>query len=265
MRRTLERLKLLIELWSRREEPASHDLRQAVRIAERLDGDGSAPVAMKALAYRIVTELHTMAGWEVDESAALSACRSAATSVAQTSQLLLQEVETQLRGAPGPALILGVLGAGRRLFGRWDVLPATGSQLVQRFDFDGELPSGSQFPVHRGVRWTASDDHHSLLVAGAVDAELGRCRVQVPDPVVTAARAGTRVCDPREVEGIVFAAAAHAACEAGRWDEVLETARGLGHRNAPVECAVHLGIDRWLGLSVGPVTRLGIGLRRMVG
>ena len=265
MRELMGHLQVLIELWSRRHSPATADLTRAVGIAEALDRERTTPLAIKALTYRIVTELHASAGWEMGDALPLASCRSAATSVAQTSHLLLAEVGAHLEGAAGPVLILGVLGAGRRIFGRWDALPTAGCLLVPLFDFDGELPSGSEFPVHRGVRWSTSTRHHDLLARGAEDAELDGRAVKVPDPVVTAARACVRAGDPFAVEGIVFAAAAHAACSEGRWGEVVSIASRLGHGRSPVDTAVTLGLDRWLGLEVGPLTRLGVGLRRVLG
>jgi len=256
-------LQTMIEIWARKEEPESADLRRAVHAAAVLEGDPSSPTHLRAFAWRLVVETHQLVGWDLPSDVSLASCRAAAASVNHASSLLIADISEQVHGVASPVLLLGALGAGRSVFGRWDLVPAGGALLIS-LDLDDENGATSTaFSDAHGIRWAVPGRLRDMYEANSSPAALNGDQVLVPRPALVAARSPYRTLRPEDPETLLFCGAALDAASAGHWPEVMRMARSLGHGSAPLELAVQLGIDGRLGLGVGKARRSMFALRRL--
>ena len=263
MAASITQLTTLVELWQRRHEPESHDLLRALRVAEELERDPATPQVLLALAQRLVLDVHEAAGWSVPGNLFLPRCTSASASLRQTYTLAADHVLREVRNVREPVILMGLLGASQSAFGCWDALPTQGEVLVRVGDRRAD--SYENIPLNQhGVRWAGAGEHGRLLDLHTRSVALGDRKVLVPNPELLVARAHGLPSNPNDVNCLVFCAAAYAAATAGHWDQALELAGELGHGRAPIEIAMRFGITDWLGLSVGPITRLSVTLRGLV-
>jgi len=252
------------EVWERRHEPESADLLRALRLAERLESDQDAPLALLSIAHRLVVDLHEAVGWRVPAGVRLSRCASVSASIRHGCSLLLERVRAELGRPDGTVILWGPLGASKALFGCWDALPAHGEVLVRVDDRDLDPLPSDPLGQH-GVRWAGTGELGRVMAHRSVPTTIGERQVLVPSPGLYVALANPLRGDESGVAALVFCAAARAVATAGAWVETLELAHSLGRGRAPVETAMRLGITDWLGLSVGPVTRVSVALSRLVG
>lgn len=264
MNATILHTTALYEIWQRRHEPESNDLIQVLRLAGILESDTKAPQALLGLAFRLAHDVHEAAGWAIPAGVHLARCFSAATSVRQTALMLLEEVRPHLRRVEGPVALLGALGASQALFGCWDMLPAQGEILVRLGDGQADPVPNAPLSQH-GVRWTGAGHLGEDLQEWTTPATLVDRQVLVPKPELLVARANGLDEESPDLAAVVFCAAAYLTAGAGTWAQALELSRDLGRARAPVETAMRLGITDWLGLSVGPITRLSVNVRGLLG
>jgi hypothetical protein len=257
-------LATVLDVWHRRQEPESNDLVRAVRLAERFESDPESPQVLLALAYRLVSDVHEAAGWALSPQLKLSRGASAAASVRHSCTLLREKVASELRRVDGAVLLWGALGASQSLLGCWDALPAQGEVLVRLDQPDPNPFPGDPFGA-RGVRWAGTGELGEVLRQHARSTHLGDRQVLVPAPALYVALGNGVHPGGAEVAALVFCAAAKAVSEAGSWDAALGLAHSAGRGRAPVETAMLLGITDWLGLSVGPITRLSVAFSRLAG
>jgi len=256
-------LTTLVELWYRRQEPESYDHMAALNLASRLEADPEANPAVQGLAWRLAEEVHRAAGWSMPSTPKLPRCCSAAASVRHANTLLVEEVRSELRRENGRVVLLGALGASEALFHCWDALPGHGEVLVGLDRGDAKALPASALDQH-GVRWAGPGDLGESLARHSRPQTLGGLAVYVPAPELLVARAQGLARSGNDLTALVFTAAAYATTQAGRWEEALHLAKRLGHGRSPVETAMQLGITDWLGLSVGPITRLSVGFRSLL-
>ena len=81
--------------------------------------------------------------------------------------------------------------------------------------------------------------------------------------LITARTAGS-ANQTGDIECLIFVAAAHAAARADGWNDAVKIAPRLGPKNAPLDTAMRLGIDKWLGLNVSAPRRAVLALRRLL-
>ena len=123
-------LQALIELGRPRKNLLKTKSSRALSIARSLEADPTTPVFLKSYVWYLVNGIHDAAGWAIPPNEALPQCHGAAVSVAHGCELMLYELTSEIRKAEAPVMALGVLAAGRSLFGRWDMLPARGALLL---------------------------------------------------------------------------------------------------------------------------------------
>lgn len=260
----MKHLQTLVEVWARKDEPETADLRRALHIAQVLEDDPAGPTHLRAFAWNLVVETHRSVGWDLPSDAQLSSCRAAAASLSHASSLLISEIAEQVNGAAGPVLLLGALAAGRSVFGRWDLIPANGALLISLEPEETGLPGAADLPTTHGLHWAAPGSLREVYEEHAFPARLDGGQVLVPRPELVAARSPSQTLQPDDPETLVFYGAALAAVSAGNWDEVMSIARALGHGDAPLDLAANLGLDRRLGLDLGRVRRSLMTLRRLL-
>jgi len=261
---SITQLTTLVELWSRHSEPESYDVVRSVSLAQALETGPPSPPAVLALAYRLVQEVHNAVGWRLPENAAFSRCKSGLASVKHTCGLLIEEVCTQLASSEGKVALIGALGMSRSLFGYWDVLPAQGEVLVCLGDDRPDPRPSSPFSL-RGVRRVGSGTLGDEALEQLRPAVINGYEVLVPSAELVSAGTNGQNLEPGDLESLVFCAAVYHAAQTDHWDRVLGLAEALGRGRAPVEAAMRLGITDWLGLSIGPITRLSVTLRDLLG
>ncbi len=254
----------MVELWARREEPQTADIRRALHTAKILENDPSSPTHLRAFAWHLAVESHQAVGWDLPSDVSLASCRAAAASLSHSASLLIDEITEQVHGIASPVLLLGAFAAGRSVFGRWDLVPASGTLLVS-LDLEEEgRPDGADLPEIHGVRWVAPGKLRDVYEQHASPAALDGDQVLVPAPELVVARITSRGLGPEDPETLIFCGAALAAADDGAWADVMRIARSLGHRDSPFELAVELGIDGRLGLDVGRGRRSVMALRRFI-
>jgi hypothetical protein len=260
----IRHLLTLVEVWGRKEEPGTADLQRALHVARALEDDTSSPTHLKAFAWHLAVESHRAVGWDLPTDVSLASCNAAAVSVAHASSLLSAEIEGQVRGADGPVLVLGALAASRSVFGRWDLLPASGALLVPLAREERGLPSTSEIPATRGIHWATPGRLQMVYEEHAFPVSLNAEKVLVPTVELVAARAASRKLQPGDPETLVFCGAALASVGDDRWDDVTRIAKSLGHGSTPRELAMYLGIDQRLDLGVGRTRRSLLALRNLL-
>ena len=255
----------MVEIWARKEEPQTADLQRALHAASVLEQDPSSPTHLRAFASHLVVESHHFAGWDLPANASMPRCHAAAASLSHSASLLIDEISEQIEGIASPVLLLGALAASRAIFGRWDLLPANGALLVALDPEHGQgRPDGSDLPEVQSLRWVAPGKLRQLYETHSSPAALNGARVLVPHAELIAARSTVQPLRPEDPETLIFCGAAFAAMTGGRWSEVSRMARILGHRGAPTEIAVSLGIDHRLGLQISRQRRAVLALRRLL-
>ena len=256
-------LQTMVEIWARKDEPETVDLQRVLHAAEVLENDPSSPTHLRAFAWHLAVATHEAVGWDLPSDVSLASCRAAAASLSHSASLLIDEVTEQVHGIENPVLLLGAFGASRSVFGRWDVLPASGALLVS-FDLEEEgQPDRPDLSEIHGIRWVAPGRLRKVYEKHASPSALNGDQVLVPRPELVAARSTFRPLRPEDPETLLFCGAALAAASSGHWPDVLRIATSLGHRNAPLEAAVQLGINDRLGLEVSTARRSMLALRRL--
>ena len=254
----------MVELWARREEPETDDIRRTLHAARVLEEDPSSPTHLRAFAWHLAVEIHESVGWDLPADLNLASCRAAAASLSHSASLLIDQITEQVHGLAIPVLLLGAFAASRSIFGRWDLLPASGSLLVS-LDLEEEgRPDGADLPEIHGIRWVAPGKLREVYENHASPAALNGDQVLVPDAELIVARSTSRGLGPEDPEALIFCGAALAATNDGAWADVTRIAKALGHRDSPIEVAVELGIDHRLGLEVGRGRRLSMALGRFL-
>jgi hypothetical protein len=254
----------MVEIWARKDEPETADLRRVLHAARVLDEDPTSPTHLRAFAWRLVVETHRAAGWSLPAEVSLATCRAAADSISHACTLLITELTEEIRNVDGPVLLLGGLADSRSVFGRWDLVPAEGAVIVV---LDGKFegpPASGHLPPTRGVRWASPDQCRELCEEPAVAANLIGNEVLVPRPEMIAARIADRAPRPEDPAALVFCGAAFAAAARDSWTEVTSIAKRMGRPAAPAEAAATLGMDGYLGVKTGGLQKWVRSLRRVV-
>jgi hypothetical protein len=258
----IRHIQTMVEIWARKDEPETADLQQALHTAKALENDTSSPTHLRAFAWHLVTETHHSVGWDLPTDVNLASCRAAAASLSHSASLLTDEIAEQVHGLPSPVLLLGAFAASRSIFGRWDLLPASGALLVS-LDLEEEGRSdGTDLPEIHGIRWAAPGKLRQVYEKHASPASLDGASALVPHPELVAARSKFRPLRPEEPEALLFCGAAHASVANGSWAQVNRLAKALGHPAAPLEFAVSLGINDRLGLEISRPRRMSLAVRR---
>jgi len=252
----------MVEIWARKDELETADLKRVLHAASALEDDPSSPTHLRAFAWHLVVETHRAAGWNLPSDVSLASCRAAASSLSHASSLLINDISEQVHGVEGPVLLLGALGASRSAFGRWDLLPADGAFLIA-LDNEDE-PTSTTLPEAHGIHWAAPGQLRSIYGANSFPVALNGDQVLVPLPALVAARGASRALRPEDPEALLFCGAALEAASSDSWPEVMRIAKALGNGTAPIDLAVQLGIDTRLGLEVGKVRRSMLALHRLL-
>ena len=242
----------MVEIWARRDEPETADLRRVIHAANALQDDPSSPVHLRAFAWRLVVDTHRAAGWSLPTDVSFASCRAAADSLFHACSLLTAEVAAQLRGADGPSLLLGGLADSQSVFGRWDLVPADGAVLVALDRREETYVDPADLPVTNGVHWVGAGASHQLYRQLTTTATLETSEVLVPRPELVAARVANAGLRPDDPAALVFCGAAFVTED---WDEVTRIAKGLGRAPALYEAAVALGLEQYLGVKAGGVQK----------
>jgi hypothetical protein len=260
----IRHIQTMVENWARKDEPQTADLQQALHTAKALEKDPSSPTHLRAFAWHLVTETHHAVGWNLPADVDLSSCRAAAASLSHSASLLTNDIAEQVRGIASPVLLLGAFAASRSIFGRWDLLPASGALLVSLDSEQEGRSDGADLPEIHGILWAAPGKFRQIYEEHASPASLDGASALVPQPELVAARSKFRQLRPEEPETLLFCGAALASATSGNWSEVNRLAKILGHPSAPLEFAVSLGIDDRLGLKISRPRRMSLALRRLL-
>ena len=260
---TIGMLQALIELGHRRHEPDGPDVPRALSIARSLEADPTTPTFLKSYIWYLVNDIHDAAGWAIPPNEALPQCHGAAVSVAHGCELMLYELTSEIRKAEAPVMALGVLAAGRSLFGRWDMLPARGALLLPLDEDLDESTLVDALASQQGVRWGHTGSLRKPLLENSKGATLNTLPVHVPTPELIAARAATKPTGPNDLETFLFLAAAHASVQRGTWDHTVELAQRIRRDGAPLDAAIRFGLADWLGIEIRPLTRIRIKARSL--
>jgi hypothetical protein len=258
-------LTTLVELSYRRQAPQSADLQRALHMGRAFEAEPSTPVALRSLAWRVITDSHRAAGWGIPEGDRFPACCGAAASARHGSALLIQEIAGQLAAIEGRVVLLGALAASRSVFGDWSILPTTGAFLVPLDATSRRLPQANVYHGAVGVRWGAAGELSDVFERHTTPAELAGLEVLVPRPELIAARTAGCSEDAASLECLIFCGAAYATTRAGRWRDTRRIAPRLGTTNTPLEAAYRLGIDQWLGIAIPAPKRALFAVRRLLG
>ena len=260
----IRHVRAMIEIWTRRDEPETDDLQQALHIAKLLESDPSSPIHLRAFAWHLTVETHAAVEWEVPADLNLASCRAAAASLNHSASLLIDEMAEQIRGITSPVLLLGPWAASRSLFGRWDLLPASGALLVSFDPNQAGLPEAPGLGAAHGIHWASPGRARGVYEEHAFPAILNDDRVLLPDAELIAACSISRGLGIEDPEALIFCGAALDAAYDGAWSEVTRIAQALGHSDSPIALAVELRFDRHLGLEIGKLQRSMFALRRLI-
>jgi hypothetical protein len=255
----------LVELSQRRHAPRSADLQRGLHHARVFEADPSTPIALRSLAWQVITESHAAAGWPMPDGERFPSCCGGAASAKHGCAMLMQDVAEQVSTIDGPVLLLGALAASRSVFGDWNTLPASGAFLVPLDADAGNRPPADVYRSPVGVRWGAPGDLRKVFARRSTKVELSGVEVLIPTPELITARTAGCANQPVDLECLIFVAAAHASVLAGKWADAVSIAPRLGPKNLPLDTAMGLGIDRWLGLKISAPRRAAIALRRLLG
>lgn len=254
----------LVELSYRRRTPQGADLQRGLHLARMFEADPSTPIALRSLAWHVITESHEAAGWPMPDGERFPSCCGGAASAQHGCAMLMQDIAEQVATIDGPVLLLGALAASRSVFGNWNILPAAGAFLVP---LDGAAAGRPPADVYRspvGVKWGSPGDLRDVFAKYSTTEDFAGIEVLIPAPELITARTAKCAKEPANLECLIFTAAAHAAVESGSWKNSLSIAPRLGPNNAPLATANQLGIDKWLGLNVSAARRAALALRRLL-
>jgi len=254
----------LVELSQRRHEPASADLQRGLHHARVFEADPSTPIALRSLAWHLITESHAAAGWPMPDGERFPSCCGGGASAQHGCAMLMQDIAEQVATIDGPVLLLGALAASRSVFGNWNILPAAGAFLVP---LDGAAAGRPPADVYRspvGVKWGAPGDLRDVFAKHSTTTELAGVEALIPTPELITARTAGCANQPDNLECLIFVAAARATVQAGTWKEAVSIAPRLGPKNAPLDTAMRLGIDKWLGLNISAPRRAALALGRLL-
>ena len=254
----------MVELWARRDEPQTADIRRALHSAKVLEDDPSSPTHLRAFAWHLAVEMHKAVGWDLPTDLSLASCRAAAASLSHASSLLVADISEQVHSLSSPVLLLGALSAGRSIFGRWDLVPASGAVLIALDLEEKGQPSATNLPGTHGLHWASPGGLREMYEEHASPAALNGDQVLVPDPELVVARSTSRGIGSEDPEALIFCGAAVAAANNSAWADVTQIAKALGHGDSPFELAVQLGMDHRLDLEVGRARRFSMALRRFI-
>jgi hypothetical protein len=260
----IKHLTSLVELAHRRHEAAGADLQRGLHLARLFEADSSVPIAFRSLAWHVITASHESAGWPMPKGERFPACCGAAASTEHGCALLIQEIAEQVRAIDGPVLILGALAASKTLFGSWDVLPAAGAYLVPLNGDADHLPAASAYYSTPGIRWGSANGLRDIIDSATAPAQLAGREVLVPKAELITARTAGCSSNPTDIECLIFCNAAYAAIDAGNWGQARHIALNLGTKDAPLEAACRLNIERWLGLNISAARRGVFALKRLL-
>lgn len=254
----------LVELSQRRHAPEGADLQRALHLARLFEAEPNTPVALRSLAWHVVTDSHEAAGWPLPKGARFPACCGAAASTKHGCAILIHDLAEQINTIEGPVLLLGALAASRSLFGNWSVLPTAGAFVVPLDSADKNLPPANVYHPSPGVRWGSPNGSRELLERNSSPADLAGVEVLIPRPELIAARTAGCTDNPMDLQCLIFCGAARAAVDSRRWSETSRLAKTLGAKQTPRESAYHLGIDHWLGIDIPAPKRAFFALRRLL-
>jgi hypothetical protein len=260
----IRHLQAIVEIWARKDEPRTGDLRQALHTAAILENDTSSPTHLRAFAWHLIVEAHQSVGWDLPVDLNFASCRAAAASLSHSASLFIDEIAEQVHGFEGPVLLLGSSAASRSVFGRWDLLPASGALLVSLHPNDEGLPDAPGLGTAHGIHWASPGRAREVYEEHAFPVTLNGDQVLLPDPELITACSASRGLGPEDPEALIFYGAALAAAADGAWSEVTRTAKALGHPVSPTEVAVELRLDRRMGLEIGRAQRSMLTLRRLI-
>jgi len=255
----------LVELSQRRHEPASADLQRGLHHARVFEADPSTPIALRSLAWQVITESHEAAGWPMPDGERFPSCCGAAASTKHGCAMLINDISEQAIAIEGPVLLLGALAASRSIFGDWNILPTSGALLVPLEGKAGNRPQANFYQSTVGVKWGAPGDLGDVFKKFSTPTELAGQEVLIPNPPLIAARTSGCADKPGDLGCLIFTAAAYAAVKQDTWTDAVSIAPRLGPTNTPQAMAMRLGIDSWLGLNVSAPRRAVRALRRLFG
>jgi hypothetical protein len=262
---TIGVIQSLVELWHRRHEPEGPDMPRTLSIARSLEADSTAPPYLRSFVWYLVNDVHEAAGWPIPPDQAFPQCHGAAVSVSHGCQLVLNEVTSEVRKAETPVMALGVLAAGRSLFGRWDMLPGRGALLLPLDEDQDQITFTDALVTQQGVRWGHAGSLRKPLLSHSKGATLNTLPVHVPTSELIAARAAIQPTGPSDLETFLFCASAYASVQRGTWDRTVQLAEDIRRNGAPVNAALRLDLADWLGITVPPLTRIRVKVRTLLG
>ena len=254
----------LVELAQRRKAPQSADLQRGLHLARLFEADPSVPLAFRSLAWHVITDSHTAAGWPMPTGERFPSCCGAAASVAHGCSMLVQDIAEQAATVDGPVILLGALAASRSIFGSWNILPTSGAFLVPLDTESGPHPPANVYHSSVGVKWGSAGDLHDVFIEHSTTEELAGIEILIPAPELIAARTAGCGTQPDNLACLIFIGAAHTAVTSGSWKSAKKIAPRLGSQNAPLETVMQMGIDRWLGLSISAPRRAALAIRRFL-
>lgn len=261
---TIGIIQALIELWHRRHEPAGPDVPRVLSTARLLEADPTAPTFLKSFVWYLINDVHDAAGWSIPPTEAFPQCHGAAISVAHGCELLLYEVTSEVRAAEAPVMALGILAAGRSLFGRWNMLPARGALLLPLDEELDETTLVDALATQQGVRWGHAGSLRKPLLENSKGATLNTLPVHVPTPELIAARATALPTGADDIETFIFCAAAYATVQRSSWNHTVTLAEQIRRKGAPVDAALRFNLTDWLGIDIPPLTRIRIKVRNLL-
>ena len=88
----IRHIRAMIEIWARKDEPETDDIRQTLHIARLLEEDTSSPIHLRGFAWHLAIETHAAVGWDVPPDLDLTSCRAAAASLSHSASLLIDEI-----------------------------------------------------------------------------------------------------------------------------------------------------------------------------
>ena len=62
----------MVEIWGRRDEPQTADLRRVIHAARVLQEEPSSPAHLRAFAWHLVVDTHRAAGWSLPADVSLA-------------------------------------------------------------------------------------------------------------------------------------------------------------------------------------------------
>lgn len=251
----------LVEIWARRDEPQTADLRRVLHAAKVLQDNPSSPTHLRAFAWRLVADTHRAAGWNLPPDVSLASCRAAADSLSHASSLLRAEVAAEVSDAGEAVLLLGGLADSQSVFGRWDLVPAEGAVLVALERRQEVRLNPADLPITNGIHWGWAGSKHEIYQRNTMTANLDGTEVLVPRPELVAARVADHGVRPEDPAALVFCGAVFG----GDPDEIRQLATDLGRTSELAETAAMLRLDGYLGLETGGLQKRIRNLRRKVG